>query len=143
MTATVADYRVLTTSFRLRHDLSAGIDLEHSIGIQLDEGYVAGTKLARPIIQFMVRAFQDNSRLVIAVNNGVERDQSGRIRSSEAIVLDREFDTSPVRTFYVVVNGNRFSASSGNSLMFAINANSGDDILIENVVLWHQRRVAT
>ena len=141
MSATVADYRVLDAGFRLR--LSSG-DLSHRLGVDLDDGYVAGTNIARPILQFMVRAFQDNSRLVVAVNGGLEFDDfTKRVVVNSSVVMDREFDASPIRTYYTLIDGQRFSPGPGNSITFGINGDGSDDVLVENVVLWHQRRVAT
>jgi len=141
MVATVADYRVLDSGFRL--SLQGGDGFQRSLGLDLDEGYVAGTNIARPILQFMVRAFQDNSRLVVVVNGSIELDNSNRIVPDSNVVLDREFDASPIRTYYVVIGGERFFPSAGNKLIFAVNADGSDDVLVESVVLWHQRRVAT
>lgn len=141
MSLTLTDYSVLSrNSFRLNHDIGKPSDilLRKDLSFDLPKNFVKGVKRARPILQFLIRSRSDNSRLVVLVNDNPALDQAGHVRNVGKIALDREFDKHPVRSHYVTIDGKWFSPNSSNKIVFAINANSGDLIDIDEVVLFYQ-----
>jgi hypothetical protein len=143
MAETITDYKVIFEGFFILQQVLGGpVLIDNVLHVGLPDDFVPGTNTAKPVIQFKVRSFAENSRLVITVNGGVpSRDNSGTMQTSTDTVFDRLFDPAPLRTHYTFASGDKFFAGSTNTIIFSINANQGDNIQIEDVMIWYQRRI--
>lgn len=136
---TVSDYWVLHDGFFTLELAGQNPDILRSFSFGgVSNIFVEGTNRAKPMLQFKLRAFADNSRLVIAYA-GQELDQSRRIVTNELAFFDREFDRSPIRTHHTFLNG--ATLADHPNIVFQINGDGSDRIQIEDPVLFYQVRV--
>jgi hypothetical protein len=136
---TVSDYWVLHDGFFMLElsDQNSEVSRVFRFG-GVNDIFVEGTNRAKPILQFKLRAFNDNSRLVIAYRSQ-PLDQSRRIVTNDDAFFDREFDRSSVRTHYTFLNG--ATLADHQQVVFQINADGSDRIQIADPVLFYQVKV--
>ncbi len=140
MAKTITDYQVLSSGhFFLQQVLNHPVKIDEILSFKLLNNFVKGTNRAKPIIQFKLRSFTENTRLVITLNGTVpQRDNHGIMQPDSDAIFDRTFDPSPIRTHYTLAPGNKFFPGKGNKITFSINANQGHKIQIEDVIIWYQ-----
>lgn len=133
---TVSDYWVLHDGFFVLELADQNSTIRRSFNFGgVNDIFVEGTNRAKPMLQFKLRAFNENSRLVIAYASQ-ELDQSRRIVTNELAFFDREFDRSPMRTHYTFLNG--ATLADNPDIVFQINGDGSDRIQIEDPVLFYQ-----
>lgn len=142
--ANFADYKVIeSNTFHLNHDSGSPGDilLSKEISFSLPEEYVAGTRRAKPVLQFLVKPQIANSKLFIFANSSPNYISGGRIDLSNNrnhVVYQASIEDGPLRMVSTIFAGSHLRAGS-NDLFFAIE--TGAAHWIDNIVLFYQREL--
>ncbi|MEM9152663.1 MAG: hypothetical protein AAGB19_19695 [Cyanobacteria bacterium P01_F01_bin.3] len=132
--ATLADYIVLSDA---SFEINASFPTTKDLNFDLNNDFITGTKLAKPILAFIINPLTTDANVSITVSSGPVGSEGFPQKQDTISTLRFSGELSHDQGLWEAFSGKLLTPNEPNTITFEVTAGR---VRVRDVVLWYQRR---